>query len=562
MLLTGGSAFGLGGRRRRDALARGERARLSRRRRGWCRSSPRRSSTTSRRAIRGARPGPDAGYAACASAAAGRPGAGQGRRGDRAPRSGRSSGASARRRAGDRLRRGPERARRDGGGARGRQRVRRRDRRGRRGCWRARAGRTGRRSRPPALIAAMEGPPDWTRLEERNTTLVCVMTDAALDKAACARVARMASGGVARAVDPVFSDVDGDVVFCLVVGQRRHRPLRADRRSARIAATVTAAAIRDAVSPRCAGSEQSDPSEFIFSVPMPGHLQDRGGRPAQHPLRRGGSRPASLQRHAGADRRDRQGIAAAALALRRAAGALLPARPRAPRGPGRAGHRDLGARPSPPTRPALERAGADGGGARLRRGAAAARLRRGQPARLQPALPLPGAARRRGVGERRRGGRWGAPGSPTALAFRLKLALAAGSPRSSPPARAAARPTGLVRLLGRGRRRRLRRLRAGGLRALRGGARVHGRGAGQPAGRRPERLAIAPCARPSARSRRRSSTTPTCACGPRPDSRGLGFRPVEPLRDPELDRARGEGRVARMNQRIVRPGITERRPRS
>src|SRR3954451_6117813 len=37
-----------------------------------------------------------------------------------------------------------------------------------------------------ALIAAMEGPPDGTRLEERNTTLVCVMTDATLDKAACA----------------------------------------------------------------------------------------------------------------------------------------------------------------------------------------------------------------------------------------------------------------------------------------------------------------------------------------------------------------------------------------
>ena len=67
-------------------------------------------------------------------------------------------------------------------------------------------------------IAAMKGPPDWTRMGERNTTLICVMTDAALDKAACTRLARMASGGVARAVDPVFSDVDGDVVFCLSSG--------------------------------------------------------------------------------------------------------------------------------------------------------------------------------------------------------------------------------------------------------------------------------------------------------------------------------------------------------
>jgi L-aminopeptidase/D-esterase-like protein len=97
-----------------------------------------------------------------------------------------------------------------------------------------------------ALITAMKGPPDWTRLEERNTTLVCVMTDAPLDKSACARVARMASGGVARAIDPAYSDVDGDVAFCLSAGDGA-----IDRFAAisigTIAATVTAVAIRDAV---------------------------------------------------------------------------------------------------------------------------------------------------------------------------------------------------------------------------------------------------------------------------------------------------------------------------
>ena len=95
-------------------------------------------------------------------------------------------------------------------------------------------------------IAAMKGQPDWTRLEERNTTLVCVMTDATLDKAACTRVARMASGGVARAVDPVVSDVDGDVVFCLSSGSGatdRFTPIAIGT----IAATVTAAAIRDSI---------------------------------------------------------------------------------------------------------------------------------------------------------------------------------------------------------------------------------------------------------------------------------------------------------------------------
>lgn len=95
-------------------------------------------------------------------------------------------------------------------------------------------------------LARMQDQPDWTKLEERNTTLVCVITDAPLSKQGCARIARMASGGVARAVNPTFSDVDGDVVFCLASGSGE-----ADRFTAiavgTIAATVTAAAIRDAV---------------------------------------------------------------------------------------------------------------------------------------------------------------------------------------------------------------------------------------------------------------------------------------------------------------------------
>ena len=56
----------------------------------------------------------------------------------------------------------------------------------------------------------------------------------------------MASGGVARAVDPVFSDVDGDVVFCLASGGGT--PDRfATIVVGTLAATLTAAAIRDAV---------------------------------------------------------------------------------------------------------------------------------------------------------------------------------------------------------------------------------------------------------------------------------------------------------------------------
>jgi L-aminopeptidase/D-esterase-like protein len=100
--------------------------------------------------------------------------------------------------------------------------------------------------RTAELVVGMEAPPEWTAMRERNTTLACVMTDAALDKATCSRVARMASGGVARAVDPVFSDVDGDVVFCLASGAGTMDRF-ATIAVGTLAATLTSAAIRDAV---------------------------------------------------------------------------------------------------------------------------------------------------------------------------------------------------------------------------------------------------------------------------------------------------------------------------
>jgi L-aminopeptidase/D-esterase-like protein len=48
-----------------------------------------------------------------------------------------------------------------------------------------------------------------------STTLVCILTDATLTKSECAIVAKMAHAGMARAVDPVHSAFDGDVVFVL-----------------------------------------------------------------------------------------------------------------------------------------------------------------------------------------------------------------------------------------------------------------------------------------------------------------------------------------------------------
>ncbi len=102
--------------------------------------------------------------------------------------------------------------------------------------------------RSAELIAASDSVPEWAgeRPPEGSTTLACVCTDAALTKSGCGAVARMAGAGIARAVDPVFSPVDGDVVFSLASGRGEMRPWSV-MAVGTAAATVTAAAIRDAV---------------------------------------------------------------------------------------------------------------------------------------------------------------------------------------------------------------------------------------------------------------------------------------------------------------------------
>jgi L-aminopeptidase/D-esterase-like protein len=94
--------------------------------------------------------------------------------------------------------------------------------------------------------------PDWGIRPGQSTTLACVCTDAALDKRGCGIVARIASAGIARAVDPAFTPLDGDIVFCLASGGRpAAEPGPAASWSLTVlgtaAATLTAAAIRDAV---------------------------------------------------------------------------------------------------------------------------------------------------------------------------------------------------------------------------------------------------------------------------------------------------------------------------
>jgi L-aminopeptidase/D-esterase-like protein len=106
--------------------------------------------------------------------------------------------------------------------------------------------------RSSELFAGLRAGAAWPVTPGESTTLVCVCTDAPLDKRDCGIVARMAAAGIARAVDPVFSPMDGDVVFCLAAGPGA-MPDHGFERSillsgiGAVAASSVAEAIRDAV---------------------------------------------------------------------------------------------------------------------------------------------------------------------------------------------------------------------------------------------------------------------------------------------------------------------------
>ncbi|MGQ0576793.1 MAG: P1 family peptidase [Pseudonocardia sp.] len=53
-----------------------------------------------------------------------------------------------------------------------------------------------------------------------NTTLAVLATDVTLDKAGCARLAATGHDGLARALDPVHTVMDGDTIFALATGAR------------------------------------------------------------------------------------------------------------------------------------------------------------------------------------------------------------------------------------------------------------------------------------------------------------------------------------------------------
>ncbi len=116
---------------------------------------------------------------------------------------------------------------------------------------------------PEALAPRTKGSP------QMSTTLVVLATDAALTKAQAKRLAVMAQTGIARAVYPVHTPLDGDVLFAASTGRRPLAdPLFVLARLGAIAANVTARAIARAV-------------HEATALPVPGALpswRDKFGR--------------------------------------------------------------------------------------------------------------------------------------------------------------------------------------------------------------------------------------------------------------------------------------------
>lgn len=91
------------------------------------------------------------------------------------------------------------------------------------------------------LAMRLKGAPSTAAIE--NTTIAVVATDAALTKAQVKRFAMMAQTGFARAIYPVHSPMDGDIVFAAATGQKPIEPLLELTELGAVAANVLARAV-------------------------------------------------------------------------------------------------------------------------------------------------------------------------------------------------------------------------------------------------------------------------------------------------------------------------------
>lgn len=99
-------------------------------------------------------------------------------------------------------------------------------------------------------VAALLSPPaaNPPLMPHANTTIGVIVADAALDGAACTRIAATAHSGMARAIRPVHTLFDGDTLFVLSLPRPNAPPANAMVLGV-AAAEVVAAAIVNAVTP-------------------------------------------------------------------------------------------------------------------------------------------------------------------------------------------------------------------------------------------------------------------------------------------------------------------------
>jgi L-aminopeptidase/D-esterase-like protein len=77
-----------------------------------------------------------------------------------------------------------------------------------------------------------------------NTTLAVVATDAVLSKEGTNKMAQMAHDGLAQAIRPIHTMVDGDTVFALATGQQTKAPVNVSVVGAVAAAVLAEAVVR------------------------------------------------------------------------------------------------------------------------------------------------------------------------------------------------------------------------------------------------------------------------------------------------------------------------------
>ncbi len=85
------------------------------------------------------------------------------------------------------------------------------------------------------------------KISAANTTLVALFTNAKFSKSELKRISKMATAGMARAISPVFTRYDGDIIFCVSVGEESVNELTIGACAAEATKQAIQNAVKDAV---------------------------------------------------------------------------------------------------------------------------------------------------------------------------------------------------------------------------------------------------------------------------------------------------------------------------